>query len=213
MYLHRGNSLSFQSFVIISWPAPSLPPLWPTEAPSTALFANHSAIGLIFRRSLRAFFGAFFLPKTCFGTRTGLIRFGCQCRLLFSEPADAFAVMPATRHRYRSAGRWATLRHSPNRITHRGSGGHHGEGSDAQQQRKEEAEAGQEQEERRRSALTVRRHAQSGQTRHLVHEPIRQEALAGDHRARPELAPYHFGDDRANMRCPTSGSGQKTGAR
>lgn len=29
-------------------------------------------------------------------------------------------------------------------ITHRGSGGHHGEGSDAQQQRKEEAEAGQE---------------------------------------------------------------------
>src|SRR6516164_7214766 len=75
------------------------------------------------------------------------------------------------------------------RITHRRSGGHHGERSDAQQQRKEEAEAGQEQEERRRSALTVRRHAQPGQTRHLVHEPIRQEALAGDHRARPERAP------------------------
>jgi hypothetical protein len=76
-------------------------------------------------------------------------------------------------------------------ITRRGSGGRHGEGSDAQQQRKEEAEAGQEQEERRRSALTVRRHAQPGQTRHLVHEPIRQEALAGDHRARHqrELAP------------------------
>src|SRR6516162_5010608 len=52
-----------------------------------------------------------------------------------------------------------------------------------------------------------------GQTRHLVHEPIRQEALAGDHRARPERAPYHFGDDRANMRRPTSGSGQKTAAR
>jgi hypothetical protein len=78
---------------------------------------------------------------------------------------------------------------------------------------KEEAEAGQEQEERRRSALTVHRHAQPGQTRHLVHEPIRQEALAGDHRARPERPPYHFGDDRANMRRPTSGSGQKTGAR
>ena len=59
----------------------------------------------------------------------------------------------------------------------------------------------------------VRRHAQPGQTRHLVHEPIRQEALAGDHRARPERAPYHFGDDRANMRRPTSGSGQKTAAR
>ncbi len=72
-------------------------------------------------------------------------------------------------------------------FTHRRSGGHH---------RKEEAEAGQEQEERRRSVLTVRRHAQSGQTRHLVHEPIRQEALAGDHRARPQRAPYHFGDDR-----------------
>src|SRR5215472_18450444 len=70
------------------------------------------------------------------------------------------------------------------RITHRRSGAHHGEGSDAQQQRKEEAEARQEQEERRRSALTVRRHAQPGQTRHLVHEPIRQEALAGDHRGR-----------------------------
>src|SRR6516225_1418712 len=79
------------------------------------------------------------------------------------------------------------------RITHRRSGGHHGERSDAQQQRKEEAEAGQEQEERRRSALTVRRHAQPGQTRHLVHEPIRQEALAGDHRGRPqsELARLH----------------------
>jgi hypothetical protein len=68
------------------------------------------------------------------------------------------------------------------RITHRGSGGHHGEGSDAQQQRKEEAEAGQKQVERLRSA---------GQTRHLVHEPIRQEAVAGDHRThyQRELAP------------------------
>src|SRR5262249_52945835 len=63
------------------------------------------------------------------------------------------------------------------RITIEGLEGHHGEGSDAQQQRKEEAEAGQEQEERCRSV----RHAQPGQTRHLVHEPIRQEALAGDH--------------------------------
>src|SRR5262249_18064572 len=71
------------------------------------------------------------------------------------------------------------------RITHRASGGHHGEGSDAQQQRKEEAEAGQEQEERRRCALTIRRHAQPGQTRHLVHEPVRQEALAGRARQRP----------------------------
>jgi len=91
---------------------------------------------------------------------------------------------------YRCAAGRATLRHSP--ITQRKSGGHHGKGSDAQQQRKEEAEAGQEQEERRRSALTVRRHAQPGQTRHLVHESIRQEALAGDHRARPQRAPYHF---------------------
>ena len=90
-------------------------------------------------------------------------------------------------------------------FTHRRSGGHHGKGSDAQQQRKEEAEAGQEQEERRRGALTV-------QTRHLVHEPIRQEALAGDHCARPQRAPHHFGGDRANMRRPTSGSGQKTAA-
>src|SRR5262249_33195261 len=63
------------------------------------------------------------------------------------------------------------------RITIEGLEGHHGEGSDAQQQRKEEAEAGQEQEERCRSV----RQAQPGQTRHLVHEPIRQEALAGDH--------------------------------
>jgi hypothetical protein len=86
---------------------------------------------------------------------------------------------------YLRAGGWATLRHSHQ------SGGRHGEGSDAQQQRKEEAEAGQEREERRRSVLAVRRHAQPGQTRHLVHEPIRQEALAGDHRARHqrELAP------------------------
>jgi hypothetical protein len=99
------------------------------------------------------------------------------------------------------------------RITHRRFGGHHGEGSDAQQPRKEEAEAGQEQEERRRSVLTVCRHAQPGQTRHLVHQPIRQEALAGDHRARPQRAPYHFGGDRANMGRPTSGSGQKTAAR
>ena len=73
---------------------------------------------------------------------------------------------------------WATLRHSPIEFTHRGFGGRLGEGSEAQQQRKEEAEAGKELEERRRSALTVRR-----QTRHLVHDPIRQEALAGDHRA------------------------------
>ena len=82
-------------------------------------------------------------------------------------------------------------------FTYRRSGGHHGERSDAQQQRKEEAEAGQEQEERRRSALTVRRHAQPGQTQHLVHEPIRQEALAGDHRARPQRAPSDFDDDPA----------------
>jgi hypothetical protein len=54
-------------------------------------------------------------------------------------------------------------------------GGRHGEGSDAQQQRKEEAKAGQEQEEGRRSDLTV-------QTRLLVRQPIRQEALgAGFH--------------------------------
>jgi hypothetical protein len=73
-----------------------------------------------------------------------------------------------------------------------------------QQPRKEEAEAGQEQEERRRSVR---------QTRHLVREPIRQEALAGDHRARPQRAPHHFGGDRANMRRPISGSGQKIAAR
>src|SRR5262249_31753327 len=60
-------------------------------------------------------------------------------------------------------------------FTYRRSGGHYGEGSDAQQQRKDEAEAGQEQEERRRCAL---------QTRPLDHEPVRQEALAGDRRAR-----------------------------
>jgi hypothetical protein len=48
--------------------------------------------------------------------------------------------------------------------------GRHGEESDAQQQRKEEAQAGQEQEERRRSDVTV-------QTRLLVRQPIRQEAL------------------------------------
>jgi hypothetical protein len=48
--------------------------------------------------------------------------------------------------------------------------GRYGEGSDAQQQqRKEEAKAGQEQEERR-SGLTV-------QTRLVVRQPIRQEAL------------------------------------
>ena len=72
-------------------------------------------------------------------------------------------------------------------FTYRRSGGHHGEGADAQQQRKEEAEAGEEQEESRRSVR---------QNRHLVREPIRQEALAGDHRARPPRALY---DDRANV--------------
>ena len=110
---------------------------------------------------------------------------------------------------YRCAGGWATLCHSPIEgleVTM-------AKGQMRQQPRKEEAEAGQEQEERRRSVLTVRRHAQPGQTRHLVHEPIRQEALAGDHRARPQRAPYRFGDDRANMRRPTSGSGQKTAER
>ena len=35
---------------------------------------------------------------------------------------------------------------------------------------------------------------------YLVREPIRQEALAGDRRARPQRAPYRFGDDRANIR-------------
>src|SRR6516164_4620388 len=50
---------------------------------SLRLFTNHSAVGLIFHHSLRAFFGALFLPETCFGTRTGLIRFSCQCHLLF----------------------------------------------------------------------------------------------------------------------------------
>ena len=35
-----------------------------------------------------------------------------------------------SRHMYRCAGGWATFRHS--HITHRRSGGHHGEGSDAQ---------------------------------------------------------------------------------
>src|SRR6516165_5457145 len=92
------------------------------------------------------------------------------------------------------------------RTTHRGSGGHHGEGSDAQQQREEEAEAGQKQEERRRS-LTVRRHAQPSQTRHLIHEPIRQEALAGDHRARHqrELAPGVHDFIRVGPIPPTNG--------
>ena len=35
--------------------------------------------------------------------------------------------------------------------------------------------------------------------RHLVHEPIRQEALADDHRARPQRASYDFGEDSGNM--------------
>src|SRR5205814_10068417 len=96
-------------------------------------------------------------------------------------------------------------------FTYRTFGGHHGEGADAQQQRKEEAEAGQEQEERCRSVLTVRRHAQPGQTRHLVHEPIRQEALAGDHRALSVLPTISA--TIAPTRRPTLGSGQKTAAR
>ena len=53
-------------------------------------------------------------------------------------------------------------------IAHQEFGDRHGERSDAQQQRKEEAEAGQEQEERSRGVLI----------RHIVREPIRQEALA-----------------------------------
>ena len=77
-------------------------------------------------------------------------------------------------------------------LTYQGFGGHNGERSDAQQQRKEEAEAGQEQEERRRSVLIVCRHAQPSQARHLVHEPIRQEALAGDHLARPSACSLPF---------------------
>ena len=58
----------------------------------------------------------------------------------------------------------------------------------------------------------VRRHAQPGQTRHLVHEPIRQEALAGDHRARPqrELAPGVHDFIRLGLsRSPMSALGQK----
>jgi hypothetical protein len=59
---------------------------------SLRLFANHSVVGVILRHSLRAFFGTLFLPETCFGTGPGLIRFGCQCRLPFGEPSNAFAV-------------------------------------------------------------------------------------------------------------------------
>jgi hypothetical protein len=67
---------------------------------------------------------------------------------------------------YRFAGGSVTFPHSPIECLE----GRHGEGSDAKQQRKEKAKAGQEQEERRRSDLTV-------QTRLLVRQPIRQEAL------------------------------------
>ena len=62
---------------------------------SLRLFTNHSAVGLIFYHSLRAFFNALFLPESCLGTRTGLIRFSCQMSSpsLFGEAAEVFAVM------------------------------------------------------------------------------------------------------------------------
>ena len=54
---------------------------------SLRLFPNHSAVGLIFHHSLRAFFGTRFLSETCFGTSAGgFIRLSLQCRLLFGEP-------------------------------------------------------------------------------------------------------------------------------
>ena len=94
---------------------------------------------------------------------------------------------------YRHAGGWATLRYSPIESPIEGVEVTMAKGQMRSNREKKKPKPGQEQEERRRN----RRHAQPGQTRHLVHEPIRQEALAGDHRARPQRAPYDFGDDRA----------------
>src|SRR5438552_18729362 len=65
------------------------------------------------------------------------------------------------------------------RITHRESGGRHGERSDARQQGKEKAQTRQEQEEgrRHRSPLAVRRNAQPSQTRDV---PVWQKAVKRD---------------------------------
>jgi hypothetical protein len=69
---------------------------------SLCLFTNHSDVGLIFHHSLFAFFGTLFLSETCFGTGSGLIRFGCQCRLPFGDQAT-FAAMDQSIHRSSSS--------------------------------------------------------------------------------------------------------------
>ena len=60
---------------------------------SLRLFTNNLGVGPIFHHCLCAVFGTLFLPDTCFGTGTGLIRSGCQCRLLFWRASDAVAAM------------------------------------------------------------------------------------------------------------------------
>src|SRR5436190_634408 len=56
------------------------------------LFPHQAAVGLIFHHRLGALLGALFLPETCFGTGSRLIRSSsCQCLLLFGGwPSCAF---------------------------------------------------------------------------------------------------------------------------
>src|ERR1700688_422594 len=52
------------------------------------LFPHQAAVGLIFHHGLGALLGALFLPETCFGTGSRLIRSSsCQCLLLFGGVA------------------------------------------------------------------------------------------------------------------------------
>ena|ERR1700683_2235647 len=52
------------------------------------LFPYQAAVGLIFHHGLRAVLGTLFLPETCFGAGSHLIRSSCQCRLLFGGLAQ-----------------------------------------------------------------------------------------------------------------------------
>ena len=89
---------------------------------------------------------------------------------------------------YRCAGGLATLRRSPIESPIEGLEVTMAKGQMRSNREKKKPKQDKNKKKRRRSALTVRQHAQPSQTRHLVHEPIRQEALAGDHRARNQHA-------------------------
>jgi hypothetical protein len=86
---------------------------------SLRLFTSHLDVGLILHHSLCAFFCTLLLLETCFGAGSGLIRFGCQCRLLLGPDRTSCSLSMFILENFKP---WpiaqVTLAWSKNGLTH-----------------------------------------------------------------------------------------------